>query len=100
MFNHIWLTTLQAQLDQIQDMVTRGDHALQPPKSLLDVCDMEEMGQELVRLCDGISTYGLVDYQMGVAEEAIIECECDLDPDLPYNMSTAGLSLYSINQMP
>lgn len=36
---------------------------------------MEELGQELVRLCDGISHFGLVDYQMGVAEEEILERE-------------------------
>lgn len=41
---------------------------------------MEELGQELVRLCDGISIYGLVDYQMGVAEEEILECECIPNP--------------------
>lgn len=30
------------------------------------------MGRELIRLCDGTETYGLVDYQMGVWEEEII----------------------------
>ena len=34
---------------------------------------MEVLGRELVRLCDGIEKFGLVDYQMGVAEDQIIE---------------------------
>ena len=42
-------------------------------QSLLDVEDMEKLGHELVRLCDAISVFGLVDYQMGVAEEEILE---------------------------
>lgn len=31
------------------------------------------MGDELVRLCDGIERHGLVDYQYGVWEEQITE---------------------------
>lgn len=61
-------------------MISRAGHPLPSPRSLLDVSDMEELGQELVRLCDGISIYGLVDYQMGVAEEEILECECIPNP--------------------
>lgn len=30
------------------------------------------MGKELVRLCDSIEPYGLVDYEYGVWEERII----------------------------
>lgn len=33
---------------------------------------LEEMGKELVNLCDGTEKYGLVDYQLGVWEEQII----------------------------
>jgi hypothetical protein len=32
---------------------------------------IEEMGDELVRLCDGLERHGLVDYQYGVWEEQI-----------------------------
>lgn len=42
------------------------------PQSLLDEAFLEKMGSELVRLCDGMEKYGLVDYQMGVWEEEII----------------------------
>lgn len=37
---------------------------------------LHELGREIVRLCDGVERFGLVDYQMGVAEEEIIEREC------------------------
>ncbi|KAL1302820.1 hypothetical protein AAFC00_003157 [Neodothiora populina] len=72
-FNNTWLTTLQAQLDLTRDIIASGSQQMQHPQSLLDPEDMEELGQELVKLCDGISAFGLVDYQMGVAEEEILE---------------------------
>lgn len=34
---------------------------------------LKKMGDELVRLCDGIERHGLVDYQYGVWEEQITE---------------------------
>ena len=34
--------------------------------------NLESMGTELIRLCDGIEHHGLVDYQYGVWEERII----------------------------
>lgn len=33
------------------------------------------MGDELIRLCDGIEQYGLVDYQLGVWEDEIEICK-------------------------
>lgn len=55
-------------------MIALGGHAqaLRHPRSLLGVDQMEELGHELVKLCDGIAVFGLVDYQMGVAEEHIL----------------------------
>lgn len=47
----------------------------QDPQSLIDYEFMEKMGRDLVRLCDSIEKHGLVDYQMGVAEEDILEGE-------------------------
>jgi hypothetical protein len=40
---------------------------------------IKKMGNELIRLCDGIERHGLVDYQYGVWEDQI----------------TAGMSVYS-----
>lgn len=73
-------------------MIARAGHALPSPRSLLDVGAMEELGQELVRLCDGISIYGLVDYQMGVAEEEILECECISNLDYLIMCGAPGLT--------
>lgn len=78
MFNNTWLTTLQMQHDLTREMLTHGGQALRHPQSLLGADEMEELGQELVKLCDGISIFGLVDYQMGVAEEEILERECSV----------------------
>ncbi|KAG9634804.1 ribonuclease H-like protein, partial [Aureobasidium melanogenum] len=42
-------------------------------QSILDFDDLQTLGQEIVQLCDGIEKTGLVDYQMGVAEERIVD---------------------------
>jgi len=36
---------------------------------------LENISRELVRLCDMVERHGLVDYQMGVAEEEIMDRE-------------------------
>ena len=36
---------------------------------------LERLSHELVRLCDTVEKHGLVDYQMGVAEEDIMDCK-------------------------
>lgn len=40
---------------------------------------MEDMGEELIRLCDKLEPHGLVDYQMGIWEEEILSGELDLE---------------------
>ncbi|KAK5128805.1 hypothetical protein LTR85_000138 [Meristemomyces frigidus] len=82
-FNRAWLTTLQRQLDMTEDMI----HENQPPRepqSILSAQSLEHLSRELVRLCDMVEQHGLVDYQMGVAEEEIMElllrCLALLDP--------------------
>ena len=37
---------------------------------------LQNMGNELIRLCDSIEKHGLVDYQLGVWEEQIEERKC------------------------
>ena len=54
-----------------QTMVETGQRPA-PPQSLLEFDFMERMGKELVRLCDWMEKFGLVDYQIGVREEEII----------------------------
>lgn len=69
-FNHGWLGLLQKQ----KDMVESGQK-LQGGQSLVSKDELEDVGKEVVRLCDGVEKHGLVDYQYGVWEEEIIASE-------------------------
>ncbi|THY61008.1 hypothetical protein D6C99_01375, partial [Aureobasidium pullulans] len=70
-FNACWLTVLQLQYKKTHMMMCTAQE-LPPGQSILDADTIEILGQEIVKLCDGIEKTGLVDYQMGVAEERII----------------------------
>ena len=70
-FNTCWLAVLQKQKDTTQKMTKQGQLPVSP-QSYLQKDFLEKAGRELVRLCDGIERYGLIDYQMGVWEEEII----------------------------
>lgn len=69
-FNHAWLGLLQKQKD-----ITESEERLQAGQSLISKDELEDMGKELVRLCDGVEKHGLVDYEYGVWEEQIIASE-------------------------
>ena len=43
-----------------------------PPQSVLQENFLERMGNELVKYCDELERFGLVDYEMGVWEEEIV----------------------------
>lgn len=58
------------QKDLTQGLLQAGHQT--PHVSLLDTETMEQMGKELVQLCDRLEEHGLVDYQMGVWEEEIL----------------------------
>lgn len=73
-FNICWLAVCQKQKDLTQDLLRTG-HQL-PSANLLSVAAMEHMGNELIRLCDQMEQYGLVDYQMGIWEEEILCVIC------------------------
>lgn len=73
-FNQCWLTVLHSQHKTAQTMIRTGQQ-LPLGQSILDFDDLETLGQEIVKLCDGIEKTGLVDYQMGVAEERIVDRE-------------------------
>ena len=76
-FNRAWLATLQRQHDLTQDVI-QGGQALQDPQSIIGTQGLEQLARELVRLCDDVEKHGLVDYQMGVAEENIMDRECSI----------------------
>ncbi|KAI4722208.1 hypothetical protein E4T48_01538 [Aureobasidium sp. EXF-10727] len=71
-FNQCWLTVLHSQHKTTQVMIRTGQQ-LPFGQSILDPDDLEILGQDIVKLCDSIETTGLVDYQMGVAEERIVD---------------------------
>lgn len=58
----------------LQDYIATG-HEPHLPQELMRMDFLENIGQEIVGLCDRIEQHGLVDYQMGVWEEEIIECK-------------------------
>lgn len=86
-FNRAWLTTLQTQYDMTQDSMRSGGHSGQP--ATMHSQNLETLSRELVRLCDSVEKHGLVDYQMGVAEEEIMDlllrCLSQLDPETASN---------------
>ncbi|OAX79327.1 hypothetical protein ACJ72_06354 [Emergomyces africanus] len=69
-FNTCWLAVCQKQKDMTQEMLESGLDTT--PQNLLTEDILNKMGRELVRLCDRMEQYGLVDYQMGVWEEEIL----------------------------
>ncbi|EME47095.1 hypothetical protein DOTSEDRAFT_69159 [Dothistroma septosporum NZE10] len=97
-FNRAWLTTLQTQYDLVQEsMRTSGDpHHPTPPQSIMHSQNLETLSRELVRLCDSVEKHGLVDYQMGVAEEEIMDlllrCLSQLDPETTSNAEAGAES--------
>ncbi|KAK1149886.1 hypothetical protein N8T08_003442 [Aspergillus melleus] len=69
-FNICWLAVCQKQKDLTQELLQTGR---QPPRtSLLAGEVMENLGKELISLCDRMEQHGLVDYQMGIWEEEIL----------------------------
>lgn len=71
-FNRAWLVTLQKQCD-LSEQVIENHQPLVGRQTLMTLEDLERLSSELVRWCDEVEPHGLVDYQMGVAEEAIID---------------------------
>ncbi|KAG7429438.1 hypothetical protein Forpi1262_v009493 [Fusarium oxysporum f. sp. raphani] len=65
-FNHAWLGLGQRQID-----LMTSSQQLSRMQSLVSKAMIKRMGNELVRLCDGIERHGLVDYQYGVWEDQI-----------------------------
>ncbi|KAJ6787330.1 hypothetical protein PWT90_06530 [Aphanocladium album] len=65
-FNHAWIGLVYKQKQHMQQGA--HDNSVPQPLSLRTV---KRMGDELIRLCDGIERHGLVDYQFGVWEDEI-----------------------------
>jgi hypothetical protein len=72
LFNWAWLTTLQRQLE-LTHPSTSASQLQRGSASVMDIETLEYLGDELVHLCDTVERYGFVDFQMGIAEEEIID---------------------------
>ncbi|KAL9124554.1 MAG: hypothetical protein Q9217_006125 [Psora testacea] len=71
-FHLCWLAFLQRQFEDTQMMhAARG--VLPSGSSLLTMDLLEQLGDEVVRLSDGLQKHGLVDYEMGFGEEEVIK---------------------------
>lgn len=70
-FNTAWLAVLQKQKDMTLEFIETGHHP-RLPQSMISTEFLERMAKDLVRFCDGIEKFGLVDYQYGVGEEDIM----------------------------
>lgn len=73
-FNICWLALCQKQKDMAEELFQTGR---QPPQtSLLSNEAMDNLGKELIQLCDRMEQHGLVDYQLGIWEEEILSGKC------------------------
>lgn len=91
-FNRAWLTTLQRQYDLTEESLQSG-RGLREPQSIMSAQTLERLAQELIKLCDNVERHGLVDYQIGAAEEEIIDRESDLRHELEYSIADALIVL-------
>ncbi|RMD43518.1 hypothetical protein DV735_g1624, partial [Chaetothyriales sp. CBS 134920] len=66
-FNLCWEALGQKQKDLCEDALRTG----RLPGDILSAGTIHRMVDELLSLCDQLEQYGLVDYEMGVAEEEI-----------------------------
>lgn len=74
-FNHAWLALGQKQVNL---MSSRQEQSR--AQRLLSQDAIEKLGNELVRLCDGLERHGLIDYQYGVWEDQIVAGKFSLPP--------------------
>ena len=72
--NNAWLATLQHQHDLATQMM-RTNQPIRNSDAIISAGALERLGDEVVKFCDDIEKYGLVDYQMGFREEEIIDRE-------------------------
>lgn len=87
-FNHAWLALGQKQVDLMQS----GQQQSRSQR-LLSQDTIEKLGNEVVRLCDGLERHGLVDYQYGVWEEQIVASQSN--PHNPPHYWFANLCQFS-----
>ena len=88
-FNMCWLSVIQKEKELLSQLVS-ANQEISSARNILKESDLEKLGRELIRLCDGMEKHGLVDYQMGVWEEEILEALQECLDMLESNQSPAG----------
>lgn len=81
-----------------QDILSLGQRI--PNTSLLSSDLMSNMGAELIKLCDQVEQYGLVDYQMGIWEEEILCGNFDPSNNICVRMLMKIWWIYSAGSVP
>lgn len=78
----------------------RDNQPPREPRSVMNQQTLETLSRELVRLCDSVEKHGLVDYQMGVAEDEIMDCELSWDcgADI-HSLTSAAVLLRCLTQL-
>ncbi|KAF2860230.1 hypothetical protein K470DRAFT_77962 [Piedraia hortae CBS 480.64] len=71
-FNSCWLSTMLRQYELVEKLALTGRRP-QESQSMMTARELEQLSLELVHLCDAVERFGLVDYQMGVAEDEIMD---------------------------
>lgn len=87
-FNNAWLALCYKQRE-----IMSSSQQLSRSQRILSQETIKKLGDELIRLCDGIESHGLVDYQYGVLEDQIVGTleEClDLYESPESNANTSG----------
>ncbi|KAM0255205.1 hypothetical protein ACHAQJ_005969 [Trichoderma viride] len=87
-FNHAWLALCFRQ----KEIMSSGQQ-LSRSQRVMSQETIKKLGDELIRLCDGIEGHGLVDYQYGVWEdriETVLEECLDLYDSLEAAVGTSG----------
>lgn len=82
-FNHAWLALGHRQIE----LMISSQQPLRA-QTVMSKSMVKKMGDELIRLCDGIERHGLIDYQYGVWEEQITTGMCDsIRPQTPAQLT-------------
>jgi hypothetical protein len=77
----------------------QNSQGLRDPQSIMSQQTLEQLSRELVRLCDSVERHGLVDYQMGVAEEEIMD-RMDFNCPFPEREREANKCVHSYPPLP
>ena len=80
---------LQRQLNDTQTMLSDRPGRVRSA-NLLTKDALEQLGEDVVRIANGLERYGLVDYEIGFFESEIIPSELFFEPFSPLSDNGCG----------